>query len=83
LTADFIRRWGKWLVEAVEDPEVLWGRGAPEELVRELEAKNLILYNMYYRDPQFWVDQPPPERDPELGIGKIRGMAYPAYTEKP
>jgi len=25
---------------------------------------------MYDRRPSFWVDQPPPERNPELGIGK-------------
>jgi len=81
LTADFIRRWGKWLVEAVEDPDTLWGRGAPEELVRELEAKNLILYNMYYREPQLWVDQPPPEKDPELGIGRYVAWHTPLHRE--
>jgi hypothetical protein len=25
---------------------------------------------MHQRDPYFWADQPPPEREPELGIGK-------------
>ena len=24
LTAEFVRRWGRWLEEAVEDPEALW-----------------------------------------------------------
>jgi hypothetical protein len=53
LTAEFVRRWGRWLEAAVEDPEVLWAGGAPEELIRELEARNLIVYNMYDRDPYF------------------------------
>jgi hypothetical protein len=81
LTADFIRRWGKWLVEAVEDPDALWGRGAPEELIRELEARNLILYNIYYREPQFWVDSPPPEKDPELGVGRYVAWHTPLHRE--
>ncbi len=33
LTADFARRWGRWLREVVDDPEALWGRGAPQELL--------------------------------------------------
>jgi hypothetical protein len=70
LTAEFVRRWRRWLEVAVEDPETLWTGGAPEELARELEARNLIVYNMYDRDPYFWIDAPPPEKDPELGIGK-------------
>ena len=82
LTAEFVRRWGRWLEAAVEDPEVLWSGGAPEELIRELEAKNLIVYNMYDRRPSFWIDQPPPERDPGLGIGKTP-PGRPPYTERP
>jgi hypothetical protein len=39
LTADFARRWGRWLREVVDDPEALWGRGAPQELLDELIAK--------------------------------------------
>jgi hypothetical protein len=81
LTAEFVRRWGRWLEVAVEDPEVLWAGGAPEELVRELEARNLIVYNMYDRDPYFWIDQPPPKRDPELGIGKNAAWQTPIHRE--
>jgi hypothetical protein len=81
LTAEFVRRWERWLKVAVEDPEVLWAGGAPEELIRELEARNLIVYNMYDRDPYFWVDQPPPERDPELGIGKNAAWQTPIHRE--
>jgi hypothetical protein len=81
LTAEFVRRWGRWLEVAVEDPEVLWAGGAPEELARELEARNLIVYNMYDRDPYFWIDQPPPKRDPELGIGKNVAWQTPIHRE--
>ncbi len=81
LTAEFVRRWGRWLELAVEDPETLWTGGAPEELIKELEAKNLIVYNMYDRDPYFWVDAPPPERDPELGIGKNAAWQTPIHRE--
>jgi hypothetical protein len=81
LTAEFVRRWRRWLEEAVEDPETLWTDGAPEELIKELEARNLIVYNMYDRDPYFWVDQPPPEKDPELGIGKNVAWQTPIHRE--
>jgi hypothetical protein len=81
LTAEFVRRWRRWLEEAVEDPETLWTGDAPEELVKELEARNLIVYNMYDRDPYFWIDQPPPERDPELGIGKHVAWQTPIHRE--
>jgi hypothetical protein len=81
LTAEFVRRWGRWLEVAVEDPETLWIGDVPEELARELEAKNLIVYNMYDRDPYFWIDQPPPEKDPELGIGKNAAWQTPIHRE--
>jgi len=81
LTAEFVRRWGRWLEAAVEDPETLWTGDVPEELVKELEARNLIVYNMYDRRPSFWIDAPPPERDPELGIGKNAAWQTPIHRE--
>jgi hypothetical protein len=81
LSTEFVSRWRRWLEAAVEDPEVLWSGGAPEELIRELEAKNLIVYNMYDRRPSFWIDQPPPERNPELGIGKNVAWQSPIHRE--
>jgi Protein of unknown function (DUF1245). len=81
LSAEFVRRWGRWLEVAVGDPEVLWAGSAPDELVRELEARNLIVYNMYDRRPSFWIDQPPPEKDPELGIGKNAAWQTPIHRE--
>jgi energy-coupling factor transporter ATP-binding protein EcfA2 len=81
LTAGFVARWRRWLELAVEDPDALWTGDAPEELIRELEARNLVVYNMYERDPYFWVDQPPPERDPELGIGRNAAWQTPLHRE--
>ena len=81
LTSSFIAKWRRWLQEAVEDPEALWSPDAPEELIKQLVEKNLIVYNMYNRDPYFWIDQPPPERDPELGIGKNVAWQTPIHRE--
>jgi hypothetical protein len=81
LTSSFIAKWRRWLQEAVEDPEALWSPDAPEELIKQLVEKNLIVYNMYNRDPYFWIDQPPPERDPELGIGRNVAWQTPLHRE--
>ena len=81
LTSSFIAKWRRWLEVAVEDPETLWSPDAPEELIKQLVEKNLIVYNMYDRDPYFWIDQPPPERDPDLGIGKNVAWQTPIHRE--
>ena len=81
LTAGFARRWRRQLEEAVEDPDSLWGASTPEELVGALEARNLIVYDMYDRDPRLWVDEPPPERDPELGVGRRVAWQTPLHRE--
>ena len=81
LTPDFVARWRRWLEETVEDPEALWSPDAPEELIKQLVERNLILYNIYEREQIFWIDQPPPERDPELGIGKNAAWQTPIHRE--
>ena len=81
LSTEFVSRWRRWLEAAVEDPDALWSGGSPEELMRELEARNLLVYNMYDRRPSFWIDQPPPEKDPELGIGKNVAWQSPIHRE--
>jgi Archaeal ATPase. len=81
LTPDFVVRWRSWLEKAVEDPEALWSPDIPGELKAELIRRNLIIYNMYDRDQVFWVDQPPPERDPELGIGRDVAWQTPLHRE--
>jgi hypothetical protein len=81
LSAEFVSRWRRWLEAAVEDPEDSWSLDAPEELIKQLVERNLIVYNMYDRRPSFWVDQPPPERDPELGIGRYVAWHTPLHRE--
>jgi len=36
---------------------------------------------MYARDPWFWIDETPPERDSELGIGKRVAWQTPLHRE--
>ena len=81
LTPDFIVRWRGWLEKIVNDPEALWSPDVPEELIRQLVERNLIVYNIYERKQVFWVDQPPLERDPELGIGKDVAWQTPIHKE--
>jgi dephospho-CoA kinase len=70
LTPEFISKWRKWLELTVEDPDNLWSPEVPEELINELIARNLIVYFLRDRDPELWIDQPPPERDLEVGVGR-------------
>jgi len=81
LTPGFIARWRVWLEKVVNDPEVLWSPDVPEESIRQLVERNLIVYNIYEREQIFWVDQPPLERDPELGIGKDVAWQTPLHRE--
>jgi len=81
LATDTIRKWRDWLTEAIDDPDRLWGRGAPEDLLKWLVEKNIVIYNMHHREPQFWIDEPPPERDPELGIGRHVAWQTPLHRE--
>jgi len=81
ITSSFIEKWKYWLDEAIKDPDILWRANVPDELVRELIAKNLIVYNIYDRDPWFWIDEPPLEKDLDLGIGKHIAWQTPLHRE--
>jgi len=70
LTPEFISKWRKWLELTVEDPDNLWSPEVPEEIINELIARNLIVYFLRDRDPELWIDEPPPERDLEVGVGR-------------
>jgi hypothetical protein len=48
--------------------------------MHRLVEQNLVM-DVYLRQEHLWVDQPPPERDPELGIGKKRRLADP-HTQR-
>ncbi|MGC8583474.1 MAG: ATP-binding protein [Thermoproteus sp.] len=80
LSRGFVERWRDRLEEAVDDPDSLW-HDAPEELVDELVERNLIVYFLPDRDRDHWVDAPPPERDPELGIGRYVAWQTPLHRE--
>jgi len=81
LTRDFVKRWRPHLERVVEDPQSLWEEDFPEGFREELIARNLIVYNMYERDPRSWIDEPPPEKDLELGIGKDVAWQTPLHRE--
>ncbi len=36
---------------------------------------------MHYREPQFWIDEPPPERDLELGVGRHVAWQTPIHRK--
>jgi hypothetical protein len=36
---------------------------------------------MYDRDPVFWIDEPPPEKDLDLGIGREVAWQTPLHRE--
>jgi len=71
------------LGEALEDPDKLFER------LREPEAQSLerrlielnMLIEVWERDSRGWIDEPPPERDPELGIGRYVAWQTPLHRE--
>ncbi len=67
----------------VEDPDHLIKRlkeREAQELERRLIELNLVIY-MHDREPDSWIDDPPPERDPELGIGRYYAWQTPLHRE--
>ena len=81
LTPNLISKWGELIKSAIDDPDVLWSPEVPKELINELIEKNLIVYDLYPRDKYFWIDEPPPEKDSELGIGKYVAWQTPLHRE--
>jgi len=69
-----------WLREAVEDPDTLYTRERIP-LLHKLVEINLAVNGMYSRIPHLWIDQPPPEKDLELGIGKYAAWQTPLHKE--
>jgi hypothetical protein len=59
----------KWLLEAVENPDTLLAKEKLPLMQRLIEL-NLIVDSIMYRDSELWIDQPLPQKDLELGIGK-------------
>jgi hypothetical protein len=78
---DLAKKWMDYLKEVVEDPDILFERDLPEEFKEDLIVKNLIVYDMYPRGLKFWIDEPPPERDLEIGVGKDVAWQTPLHRE--
>jgi len=57
-----------WLEEAVGDPDTLFVRERMGLLNKLVEVN--VVAGVMGRYEYLWVDEPPPERDPELGVGK-------------
>jgi hypothetical protein len=70
----------EWLAEAVEDPDTLLIRERLP-LMHRLVEQNLIMDDVYFRQEHLWIDQPPPEKDPELGISKYTAWQTPLHRE--
>jgi energy-coupling factor transporter ATP-binding protein EcfA2 len=70
----------KWLLEAVENPDTLLAK-EKLPLINKLIELNLIIDSITYRDPELWIDQPPPQKDLELGIGKHIVWQTPLHRE--
>ena len=69
------------LREALTDPDALFRR-LRDPAAQRLEEK-LVEYNLVARleprTPSLWLDQPPPERDEELGIGRWYAWQTPLH----
>jgi len=49
--------------------------------MQKLIELNLIISSIIYRDLELWIDQPPPQKDLELGIGKHIAWQTPLHRE--
>ncbi len=71
------------LREAINDPDAIFERlrepGA-RSLERKLVELNLII-EVWDRNEWSWVDEPPPEKNPELGIGRYYAWQTPLHRE--
>jgi len=70
----------RWVLEAVEDPDTLLTRERIP-LMNKLVELNLIVDTLPSRKEYLWVDQPPPEKDLELGIGMDMAWQTPLHRE--
>jgi energy-coupling factor transporter ATP-binding protein EcfA2 len=70
-----------WLEEALEDPDTLVKARERRQLKEKLVELNLIVDGIEGREEWYWVDTPPPSRDPELGIGYYVAWQTPIHRE--
>ena len=76
-----VRRWRGWLERLLDDPDVVVDPEFPEQLLERLIRGNLIVYPLPPRGSATWLDRAPPERDPELGIGRYTAWQTPLHRE--
>ncbi|MEZ0318797.1 MAG: ATP-binding protein, partial [Pyrobaculum sp.] len=70
------------LTAALEDPDVLLEEiRKVKPMIEKLVELNLVVEMFELRKLEFWVDQPPPERDPEIGVGKYYAWQTPLHRE--
>jgi len=70
----------EYLLEAVEDPDTLLARERIP-LLNKLVEMNLIIDAVPERMPEHWIDEPPPQRDLELGVGRRMAWQSPLHKE--
>jgi len=70
----------EWLFEAINDPDTLFTRERIQ-LVNKLVELNLIVDTLPSRNSLSWLDEPPPEKDLELGIGRNIAWQTPLHRE--
>jgi len=70
-----------WLREAVEDPDTSLFTRERMLLMNKLVELNLVIDDVPMREDYLWIDQPPPEKDSELGIGKYVAWQTPLHRE--
>ncbi|MEL9997690.1 MAG: ATP-binding protein, partial [Sulfolobales archaeon] len=69
-----------WLLEAITDPDTLMQRERIQ-LLNKLVELNLVVDDIVFRDEFLWIDEPPPEKDLELGVGKYIAWQTPIHRE--
>jgi methylmalonyl-CoA mutase cobalamin-binding subunit len=70
----------EYLLEAIEDPDTLLARERIALLNRLVEM-NLIVDAVPERVPEHWIDEPPPQKDLELGVGRRIAWQTPLHRE--
>jgi hypothetical protein len=68
-----------WLEEAVGDPDTLFVRERMSLLNKLVEVN--IVAEVMGRYEYLWVDEPPPEKDPEQGVGRNVAWQTPLHRE--
>jgi len=70
----------EYLLEATKDPDTLLTRERIP-LLNKLVEMNLVIDAVPERRPEHWIDEPPPQRDLELGIGSRIAWQTPLHRD--